>query len=195
MNGELWLKYFEKVIESHRKQSPLGTSPKDSEWTKFMGEVIDEVAKEMGCEVTRRRPGDKDRSGEYLNIDAFFVDKAAFENKPPEYDPFVLPLAVVELENSDEVNKITYCLWKILCIRAPIRVLICYQSNNVKIKELRQQLERVIQNGGLMKKDNGDLLVIIGDESKKEWKSYFDEFFSVFMWQNDKLINPRRALP
>ena len=199
MNGKSWLKYFAQVIESERelrKQSGLGTSPKDSDWTSFMQGVMNTVADMMNCEVTHLRPKDKARSGEYLSIDAFFVDKEAFQNKAVDYDPFVLPRAIVELENSYNINKISYCLWKILCVRVPIRVLICYQSNSGKVKELRQHLEKVVQDGQLMKDDNGDLLVIIGDESVKNYKSYFDDFFSVFEWQNNKLeIITRRVLP
>lgn len=199
MNGKSWLNCFAQVIESERelrKQSGLGTSPKDGEWTSFMQGVMNLVADKINCEVTHLRPKDKARSGEYLNIDTFFVDKEAFQNKADDYDPFVLPAAIAELENSYDIDKISYCLWKILCVRAPIRVLICYQSNSGKVKELRQHLEKVIQDGQLMKEDNGDLLVIIGDESVINYKSYFNEFFSVFIWNNDGLIiNPRRVLP
>ena len=189
MNGESWLKCFAQVLESKRKQSSLGTSPQDSEWTSFMQEVMDAVAKEMKCEVTQKRPEDKARSGEYLNIDAFLVDKEAFnsKNKLTGYDPFVLPRAVVELENKPDVNKISYCLWKILCIRAPIRVLICYQGDSIKVQKLKERLEEVIQDGGLMKGATGELLVIIGNESVKKWKSYFKGFLSVFEWRNDRL--------
>ena len=194
MNGTSWLKYFEQVITCERKQSSLGTSPRDREWTSFMQKVMDTVGDKMNCTVTRLRPEDKTRSGEYLTIDAFFVDKEAFnsKNNSTEYDPFVLPRAVVELENSDDVNKISYCLWKILCIRAPIRVLICYQGNSIKVQKLKERLEEVIQDGGLMKDATGDLLVIIGNESVKEWKSYFSDCFSVFEWQDDRLGKIKR---
>jgi len=190
MNGKSWLKCFAQVIEAERKLSgPSTTSPKDSEWTEFMQKVMDIVAVKMNCWVARLRPEDKARSGEYLNIDAFFVDNAAFnpKNKLTGYDPFVLPRAVVELENSFDINKISYCLWKILCIRAPIRVLVCYQSDSTEVQKLRQHLEEVIQAGSLMKDTTGDLLVIIGNESVKEWKSYFRETFSAFEWRNDRL--------
>ena len=190
MNGKSWLKCFAQVIEAERKLSgPSTTSPKDSEWTEFMQKVTDIIADKMNCWVARLRPEDKARSGEYLNIDAFFVDNAAFnpKNKLTGYDPFVLPRAVVELENSFDINKISYCLWKILCIRAPIRVLICYQGDSIKVQKLKERLEEVIQDGGLMKGATGELLVIIGNESVKKWKSYFKGFLSVFEWRNDRL--------
>jgi len=186
MNGKSWLKYFEQIIELERGKAKLGTPPKDSEWTSFMQGVMDKVGEELNCKVTRIRPEDEARSGEYLNMDAFFVDEV-FKSKADGYDPLVLPRAIVELENSFDINKISYCLWKILCIRAPIRVLICYQSGPQNVERLRQSLEKVIQDGGLMKDDKGDLLVIIGNESLEKWKSYFKEYFSVFEWQNDRL--------
>lgn len=92
----------------------------------------------------------------------------------------------MELENSYERKKISYCLWKILCVRAPIRVLICYQKSIDEVTTLRQHLEDVIWKGSLMKGTDGDVLIIIGDESVGDgapWR----EYFTVFEWRNDGL--------
>ncbi len=188
MRGRLWLNYFISTVGSVYKKQPKEKDWKDSEWTEFMRKVMDGVGKKMNCRVVRRRPENKEWSGEYLNIDAFFIDKAEDDliKEESEYDPFVLPRAVVELENSDDKMKISYCLWKILCVRAPIRVLICYQSSRDKVTNLKQHLEGAIWQGSLMKGTDGDLLVIVGDESS--WnKASWGEYFSAFEWRNDRL--------
>jgi len=180
---------FTRIIKSEYQKYPKGKKWADPEWTEFMRKVMDCVAEAMRCEVARLRPENKEESGEYLNIDAFFIDKSAYNDKKlvkPYGDPLVLPSAVVEFENSYDIEKISYCLWKTLCIRARIRVLICYQSSKDKVESLKNKLEDVVRNGRLMKEADGDLLVIIGNERVGE-EAPLEEYFTAFEWQNDRL--------
>ena len=191
MRGRLWLMYFIREIDStFDKSDAKGKRWIDSKWTEFMRSVLDCVADKMDCYVARLRPENKAESGEYLNIDAFFIDNAEYdiikEKADSEWDPFILPRAVVELENSYEVKKISYCLWKILCLRAPIRVLICYQRDTKGVTSLAKRLEGIIWQGSLMKGTDGDLLVIIGDDSAGDDASW-REYFTIFEWRNDRL--------
>ena len=187
MRGRLWLNYFTHIVKSERQEYPEGKKWPNSEWTEFMRRVMKRVGDKMNCRVAQLRPENKEESGEYLNIDAVFIDRAEYDprKKYDKWDPFVLPRAVVELENSYDIEKISYCLWKILCVRAPIRVLICYQKGADKVATLKQRLEDVIWQGSLVKGTDGDLLVIIGNDpgDKLPW----EEYFSVFEWRNDRL--------
>ena len=215
MRGRLWLRIFFEAGEKVKKRTPdFEKLKKDKDWTNFMGEVMDEVGRSMGCKVVRKRKtiggkkledmtseekkvaladfakGYWKGSREYLNIDAVFINESEYglHTWGPEgvkYGPLALPEAVVELENSWKVNKICYCLWKILCIRASVRVLVCYQSSEEKINSLRERLENILWGSSLMKGTDGDLLVIIGNESMqmKKWS----EYFSVFEWRHDSL--------
>ena len=188
MRGRLWLKYFTEMSVAKRKgYSEQVQVFKDAEWTEFMRGVMDGVGEQMNCRVTRIRPENREMSGEYLNIDVVFIDNAEYAlTKESKWDPFALPRAVVELENSYETMKISYCLWKILCVRSPIRVLICYQRNTKRVKGLKERLENVIWQGSLMKGTDGDLFVIVGDESARSETSW-GKYFSVFEWRNDRL--------
>lgn len=183
MRGRLWLKYFTDIINSiwQKHENKWTEDPSwheiDAKWTEFMRDVMDGVADKMNCKV----------DGEYLCTDVFFFDSAEYDLVKKNYKhPFVLPRVVVELENNDNPSKIVDCLWKILCIRSPIRVLICYQHGEDKITSLRRDLQDVIWEGNLMKGTDGDLLVIIGDAdlgTEIPWNNYF----KVFEWRNDKL--------
>ena len=189
MTGRLWLNYFTRVVVSEYQKHSEVEEWRDTAWTKFMQSAMDRIAEGMNCQLARIRSENEDESGEYLNIDAMFIDDAAYilpEKKYDEYDPFVLPRVVVELENSRKIDKISYCLWKILCVRAPIRVLICYQKDADKITTLKHNLEDVIWQGSLMKESDGDLLVIVGDDGLREEASW-EEYFSIFEWRSDKL--------
>ena len=189
------MKYFTEMIVAKRQDNPV-ESFSNGKWTEFLREVMDGVGKKMNCRVTRIRPENKEASGEYLNIDAVFIDEAEHDliQEDSGWDPFVLPRAVVELENNYDTGKISYCLWKILCVRSPIRVLICYQRNTKNVLDLKEHLENVMWQGSLMKGTDGDLLVIIGDESvPRSWESgipggeYYGRYYNVFEWRNDRL--------
>jgi len=56
MRGRLWLRIFFEAGETVKKRTPDFEKLKtDRDWTSFMGEVMDEVGKNMGCKVVRRR--------------------------------------------------------------------------------------------------------------------------------------------
>ena len=184
MRGRLWLHYFVSAVG---EKPPTKKNVEARQWTEFLGKIMDEVGNRMNCRIARRRLKAKEPSGEYLNIDAVFFDDAEYDLSGEERDPFVLPRAVVELENRFDPQKISYCLWKILCVRAPIRALVCLQDGNDKVAALKQQLENVIWRGSLTKGTDGDLFVIIGDESVVGNKAPWSDYFSVFEWRNDRL--------
>lgn len=161
----------------------------DSEWTQFMDKVMDRVGKKTNCYVAMRRtrPKDGEYSGEYLNIDALFFDLSAYDDwETNDWDPPILPSAAIELENDYDPMKITYCLWKLLCIRTPLRILICYQAQTDDIQSLRSLLEGVILQRRLMEGEAGCLFVIIGDESMGN-ESEWEEYFNIFEWNDNRL--------
>ncbi|HPD60365.1 MAG TPA: hypothetical protein PKV48_01205, partial [Thermodesulfobacteriota bacterium] len=144
MNSRPWLLLFTKLIDKIYEKDPVKNNLSDEKWTNFIGKVLDGVGEKMDCYVIRRRPENKDDSGEYLNIDAMFIDKGAYEFKAENAEPLVLPEVAVELENSYTHDKIAYCLWKTMCIRTPLKVLICYQSNEENVTRLKFHLEKVL---------------------------------------------------
>lgn len=186
MRGKVWIEAFMKSLKTLENESYGKT---DAGWTTFIGKVLKEVGRETRCYVAMKYTitEENEHSGEYLGIDAWFIDNADFDDWDNDnWDPPVLPSAVAELENSYDLNQITYDLWKMLCIRAPVRVLICYQSKADEVKSLRMRLEDVIQQRGLMKGAGGELLVIIGNDSVSE-ESEWSEYFKVFEWRYDGL--------
>ena len=182
MNGRVWLKYFRDGCRYLEDQSEC----EGEQWTEFMGKVLDMVGEKMNCYVARSRLSSKKQdSHEYMDIDAFFIDNRDYDLLSDDEDPLILPSAIVELENSYDNDKIAYCLWKLACIRSPIRVLICYQKGKEAIASLVRHLEDVIWQGSLLKGDSSDLLLIVGDGTKGEGYEWGD-YFSIFEWRNDK---------
>jgi len=189
MNGRVWLNYFIWTCNYLEDQSDC----KGNAWSEFMGRVLDIVGQKMNCVVVRSRQKSTQKApsdviDKYLDIDAFYFDRSDYDlpiGVGDNEDPFVLPKAVVEMENSFGKNKIAYCAWKILCVRSPVRALICYQKGMDKVTALAKHLEDIIWQKGLLNGDKGDLLVIIGNDKKGE--SEWQDYFSVFEWRSDRL--------
>lgn len=183
MTVRIWLKHFTKIIDQKYEEKQWT----DAQWTEFMGGVLDDVAKKMNCHVVRHRQKMKEDSWEYLGIDALFIDNFEYYSmEESDWNPVGLPRAAVELENSYDQKRISYSLWKILCVRAPIRVLICYQDNQVNVNSLKETLEDLIWQGSLMKGTDGDLLIIIGNENVEKDPPWPD-YFTIYEWRSDRL--------
>ncbi len=156
MRGKDWLNHFcESLDKTDYPKKPIT----DTTWTNFMYDVMNDIAKRSNCRVGR----------EHLNIDAMFFNNKQYGTRKDQArrgrrDPFVLPEAAVELENWPTHQKISACLWKLMCIRTPLRVLICYQNSKARVKKLKGQTKNIIRKGSLMKGTDGELLVIIGND-------------------------------
>lgn len=169
MRGRLWIETFvETMNDSGDKElNKFYNNGYWGEWTEAMMRVLDKVGQKLSCKVEK----------EFLNIDAMFFDKN-------DVNTGVLPRVVIEHENNRIKEDIKYSLFKILCVRSSIRVLICYQDGARKVEPLKQCLEETILTGGLMKGDTGYLLVIIGNETETDsWGDYFN----AYEWKNDRL--------
>ena len=97
---------------------------------------------------------------EYLNIDVM-----AFEPRP-ETVRWALPIAVFELENARTDTRIAYSLWKVLCVRARLRVVFVFRRDWESSRDtVNAVCEDVI--GGMSIADRmeieGETLLIVGN--------------------------------
>ena len=79
------------------------------------------------------------------------------------------PVAVMELENSPREDLIAYSLWKVLSVRADLRIVFCFRKNREKIPALLRHLrEEVVEAMGLAGrvKLEGVTLVVVGSLSE-----------------------------
>jgi len=182
MRAKVWLEsFFKHLNEIDDKE--LEDELTSGKWTEIVSKVMDKIGEDLYCGVSGRKPdtSGQEESEEYLGIDFMFFDKKDYNEETS-----VLPRVVVEHENNPSKKKIEYCLWKILCVRSPLRVLICYQPNANKIESLRKYLEVGVWEGNLMKGDNGDLLIIIGDQNLENKRDLeWNEYLQVFEWRSD----------
>ncbi len=101
--------------------------------------------------------------GEYLALDVMAF--APGENR------WLFPLAIMELENQRREDYIAYSLWKLLSVRADLRVLFCYRQEASEAGPLRKHLQdEVIAALGVGHRVtlHGNTLLVIGRRGEAE---------------------------
>ena len=82
-----------------------------------------------------------------------------------------LPVAVFELENSPRDRRVAYSLWKVICVRAALRVVFAYRPDWKESRKLVDELgQRVI--GGLRLDERatltGETVLVVGNRGEGE---------------------------
>lgn len=181
MHSEIWLKKFFEVLDRRTEPS---VNISDGEWTAFIQERIIELEDALNCQVLSRSRSDSKRSGEYLSLDAMFLNPHDIEPASDE-TPLYLPICVLEHEHGGP-EYIKYSLWKLACVRSPLRVLICYRKNSNDIEDFVSELTNYAVRGGLLRGDAGETVVLIGDGSLNKKGIPWREYYSAFEWRADR---------
>ncbi len=85
------------------------------------------------------------RGQEYLGIDVMAFPPRSEPNDDAPRWPF--PLAVFELENSPRDDRVAYSLWKVVCVRAELRVVFAYRRDWSQVQDLLRALKREVVDG------------------------------------------------
>ncbi len=181
--GARWRDAFWQVVRQHEYATPLREASLQGrlgQWT----QVLTGVAVRT-CEALEWRAAAKGHKldrlpvphHEYLGMDvmAFRVGGARW----------CFPTAVVELENSRSEDRIAYSLWKVLCVRADLRIVFCYRRQAADTSALVQHLKSEIVDV-LSVEDRlsmrGDVLVVVGSRGDSDVFPY--GFFT--WWELEK---------
>lgn len=119
---------------------------------------------------------------EYLGIDvSAFITNAS---SAPGQQSWRFPIAAYELENSRKDDRVAYSLWKVLCLRAALRVVFAYRSDWEEARNLVALLTRdIIDLMSIQERTTipGETIVVIG--SKGEGSTFPWGYFK--MWKLD----------
>jgi len=110
------------------------------------------------------------KQSEHLSIDVM-----AFGDEEKRWR---FPKAAIELENSLLQDRIAYSLWKVLCIRADLRIVICYRKTGAEASKLVDFLsEDVVAAMGIPGRLSlqGETLVVVG--SREDVQNFPYAFF------------------
>jgi hypothetical protein len=159
------------------KQSAL--AGRLAEWTRVLTAVVVRTCQRLGWPASGR-DNKLDllpvQRSEYLGLDV-----VAFADGQKRWR---YPKAVIELENSQDLDLIAYSLWKVLAVRADLRIVFCYRRSPglaaALVKHLRDEVIHAMRLTGRVALE-GETVLVIG--SRSEAGTFPDGFFS--WWRLD----------
>lgn len=171
---EQWRGTFFTMLESH----DTGARLKDAAvvgalgaWTEHLTAAVVSVCGAMGW-----RAAGRGHLGDVLPVprnEYLALDIVAFA--PNAESRWPLPIAVFELENSPTLERVAYSLWKILCVRAALRVVFAYRRDTSEAGALVGQLTDAVI-AGLSIDDrlalSGETCLIVGNRGEAETFPY-----------------------
>lgn len=172
-----WYGAFVETVQTHEATVVLRDAAQSGalgKWTEALTGVVVGTFSELGWQGAARRhrsdllPVQRE---EYLALDA-----VAFETAGDRRWRF--PVAVFELENSLDDDRVAYSLWKVLCVRADLRVVFCYRRGAAEGAELVRHLgDEVVRTMEIPERTSisGETLVVVG--SRSETNSFPYGFF------------------
>lgn len=111
-------------------------------WTQLTTSAVVRTCTSMGWEAAARGHRSTrlpESASEYLALDG-----VAFPPSATSKVPWPLPLAVFELENSPRDARVGYSLWKVICVRAPLRIVFAYRRDWEQTRSLVEYLNSVV---------------------------------------------------
>lgn len=165
--AEQWRAAFLQAVRLHENAGRLKDAALEErlgDWTKALTAVVVAACQAMGWQASARGhqldmlPVPR---SEYLSLDV-----VAF---PESEKRWRFPVAVMELENSGDDDRIAYSLWKVLCVRTDLRVLYCYRNGSEEgpslVRLLRDDVVRSMDLADRVKL-GGETLIVVGSRGE-----------------------------
>lgn len=137
-----------------------------SSWTKALTACVVDSCRDIGWRASAR--GHECELLPVCRSEYLALDVMAFTEGEKRW---LFPSAVMELENSQQEDKIAYSLWKVLCVNAGLRIVFCYRKEASAAPTLIQHLRReVIEAMSLHGRLNlsGRTFVVVGSRNAAE---------------------------
>lgn len=166
--AQRWFKAFMETVQSHEAANILRDAAQSGElrnWTEALTGVVSGTFPALGW-----RGAAKGHRSDLLPVpreEYLAMDVVAFEVAGERRWRF--PVAVFELENSPDDDRVAYSLWKVLCVRTSLRVVFCYRRDPGKGAELVRHLaDEIVKTMDIPERANigGETLVVVGSRSE-----------------------------
>lgn len=182
--AEEWKVAFLQTLRQHDHASVLreaAIQERLGDWTKALTTVVVSTCQSIGWQAAakgHRLAALPVPNSEYLNLDVMAL--AVNENR------WRFPVAIFELENSPTDARVAYSLWKVLCVRADMRVVFCYRRDRNAGAVLTKRLsDEVIKAFDISRRLNldGHTLLVIG--SRDESATFPNSFFRWWLLEHN----------
>ena len=161
--AQQWKEAFWETLQQHENAAPLKDAALNEQLGDWTRELTSVVVK--SCEAIDLQATAIGHNLQLLPISQFeylSLDVMAFSDGAKQWR---YPVAVFELENSKDNNRIAYSLWKVLCVRADLRVLFCYRRSSDEgsalVRFLRDEVIHAMELENRLKLE-GQTIVIVG---------------------------------
>lgn len=174
--AEKWREVFWQTLRQHEHANALREAAlceRLGDWTRALTTVVVSTCQEIGWQAAakgHRLAALPVPNSEYLNLDVTAL--AVDENR------WRFPVAIFELENSPTDDRVAYSLWKVLCVRADLRLVFCYRRDRNAGAVLTRRLSNEVINAfDVSRRLNleGETLLVIG--SRDEAATFPNNFF------------------
>ena len=172
VNVDHWWDRFLEQLQVCKVAEPLreaSLAERLTDWTRLTTEAVVNTCHSVGWEAAARGHRSNrlpESASEYLALDAM-----AFPHRDSSDTRWPMPTAVFELENSPRDDRVGYSLWKVLCVRAPLRVVFAYRRDWSQTRSLMDYLAADVvstlaptERMGI----SGDTAVITGSRGESE---------------------------
>jgi hypothetical protein len=143
--AQLWFDTFMETVKTHEASTMLREAADRGElkhWTEALTGIVVGTFPKMGWRGAAR--GHRSDLLPVSRSEYLALDVVAFEIAGNRRWRF--PVGVFELENSLVDHLVAYSLWKVLCVRAELRVVFCYRRDASEGAELARHLaDQVVQ--------------------------------------------------
>lgn len=175
-SGERWREAFAtdlRRMEVAEALKAAALAERLRDWTTLLTGVVVESCRSTGWAAAAKGYAldELPQAGqEYLGLDVMAFERVGDGHREGgEVSAWRFPVAVFELENSRSDDRVAYSLWKTLCVRASLRVVLAYRPDWEVGVALVQHLEREVV--GVMNIDtrtalDGDTLVVLGSRGE-----------------------------
>ena len=138
-----WKEAFLQTVQRHENAELLRAAALDErmgDWTACLTRAVVQSCDSLGWMSAAR--GNKLHSLPVPHSEYLTMDVMAFA--PASKGGWSFPVAVAELENSQDEERIAYFLWKVLCVRSDLRVVFCYRRSFADAPTLVSYLGRSV---------------------------------------------------
>lgn len=176
---ERWRDAFLQCVQDADTAAPLKAAAISADLKSWTSRLTTAVVR--SCETLGWRAAGKGHSltlmpqagQEYLGIDVMAFPGAAADTQAAARWP--LPVAVFELENVRKQDRVAYSLWKVLCIRAGLRVVFAYRPDWERTRELMSAVAEDVIGGfpaGQLGELEGQTALVVGNRGEGETFPY-----------------------
>jgi hypothetical protein len=166
--AQRWFEAFMRAVKTHETSTTLREAMQTGmlkHWTQALTGIVVGTFAQLGWQGAAR--GHKSDLLPVARSEYLALDVLAFESAGDRRWRF--PVGVFELENSPADDLVAYSLWKVLCVRANLRVVFCYRRDaNDGAELVRHLADEVVQSMEIPKRSGlgGETLVIVGSRSE-----------------------------